>query len=125
MHSTLETILLRFCPVLPATMAILLASISPATAAVWDGSSSGLWSVAANWQGNTLPTSGSSVRFPTGVTRRVTTNDISGLNLTGITFEDSDYVIRGQPITLQDNGAQGGPGIEASQTAGVATVECG
>src|SRR5580765_2029388 len=121
MHSTPRTIMARLRPVLPA-IAILLAAVS-ARAAVWDGSSSGFWSNPNNWQGGTLPTAGSSVRFPTGVTRRVTTNDISGLHLTGITFEDSDYVVRGQAITLQNPGTPG-PGITASQATGPATVAC-
>ncbi len=112
----------RLCLVLPAII-IFLSALS-ASAAVWDGSSSGLWSNPNNWQGGTLPTSGSSVRFPTGVTRRITTNDIVGLHLTGITFEDSDYIVRGQAISLQNNGAQGGPGITASQATGAATLAC-
>src|SRR4051812_12593994 len=122
MKSTLETFTARLRPVLPA-IAILLAAVS-ASAAVWDGSSSGFWSNPNNWQGGTLPTSGSNVRFPTGVTRRVTTNDISGLHLTDITFEDSDYVVRGQAITLQNPGTSAGPGITASQASGPATVAC-
>src|SRR5258705_12847443 len=121
MNSTLETILARLCRGLPA-IAIFLASVS-ANAAVWDGSSSGLWSVAANWQGGTLPTSGSSVRFPTGVTRRVTTNDINGFNLNSIVFEDSDYIIRGQAISFQ-SGSNPTPGVQSSQTSGPSTVAC-
>jgi autotransporter-associated beta strand protein len=111
----------RLCPGLSA-IGILLAS--SAGAAVWDGSSSGFWSNPNNWQGGTLPTAGSSVRFPTGVTRRVTTNDISGLHLSNITFEDSDYVVRGQAISLQNPGTPGGPVITASQATGPATLAC-
>src|SRR5947207_5338653 len=109
MISTLMT-LARLRPVLPA-IALLLAAVS-ARAAVWGGSASGFWSNPNNWAGGAVPTAGSSVSFPTGVTRHLTTNDISGLHLNSIVFEDSGYTIRGQAITFQ-NGSNPAPGVQA------------
>src|SRR5215831_20752573 len=78
---------------------------SPVHAAikVWDGSSSGLWSVGANWSGNTPPQNGDELHFPRGVSRRTITNDISNLQVTFVWFTDGDatnYVLRGNALTI-------------------------
>src|SRR5882672_8677198 len=75
-----------------------------ATTRVWGGSSSGLWSVNANWSGGARPQNGDKVEFPAGVPRKTITNDLAGLVLQGITFPDAGsdgYVIRGNEIIFQ------------------------
>jgi autotransporter-associated beta strand protein len=102
---------------------------SPASAAikVWDGSSSGLWSVGANWSGSTPPQNGDELHFPHGVSRRTITNDISNLQVTFVWFMDGDatnYVLRGNALTV---GGASGPatgGIQSNQTNGVNTIDC-
>src|SRR5438874_6347699 len=77
----------------------------------WDGSSSGLWSVGANWSGGTRPQNGDELHFPQGVTRRTMTNDISNLSVTFLWFlngNSTNYVLRGNPLTVGGSGGLGG-----------------
>src|SRR5882724_8635301 len=97
---------------------LTLLQFSPASAAikVWDGSSSGLWSVGANWSGSTPPQNGDELHFPRGVSRRTITNDISNLQVTFVWFTDGDatnYVLRGNALTI---GGASGPvgGIQSN-----------
>ncbi len=100
----------------------------PCSAAIklWDGSSSGLWSVGANWSDGTRPQNGDELHFPPGVSRRTITNDISNLQVTFIWFTDfgaTNYVLRGNPLTVGGASAPVG-GIQSNQTNGVNTIEC-
>lgn len=103
-----------------ALLVVLCFQHSLLTAAIkrWDGSSSGLWSVGANWEDGTAPQNGDQLRFPGGgVTRRTVTNNISNLRLTEAFFEGADsggYIIRGNPLTL--TGGQVGPNWGSQST---------
>ncbi len=70
---------------------------------VWNGGAhpSFVWSNALNWSGGPAPTSGSSVMF-SGTTGLTNTNDIAGLNLTGIFFSSTagTFGIAGNDIQL-------------------------
>jgi fibronectin-binding autotransporter adhesin len=59
----------------------------------WDGSSSGYWSVGANWFGG-APANGDFVVFNSGPSRMITTNDLNVI-LERIIFNAPGYVIRG------------------------------
>jgi autotransporter-associated beta strand protein len=91
-----------------SAMLLGLSMVLPATAATktWDGSSSGNWNTTANWAGNIVPADGDDLIFPPNAARFAITNDISGLNLRSITFSGSNYVLRGNFITLT-NGVTG------------------
>lgn len=81
---------------------------------VWSGSSSGYWSVGANW-GGTAPVSGDDLVFPSGAANLLNTNNLTGLNLRSITFSGSGYIIRGNSITISN-------GISGQHAAGANTV---
>src|SRR5258706_28278 len=115
----------RVFPFILLPLALLYARPAKGTVRIWDGSSSGFWATAANWQGNVAPVNGDEVHFPDGVSRRTMTNNISNLRLTTILFSDpgsTNYIIRGSAITLIQ-GAIGG-GVQASQTTGNNSVNC-
>src|SRR5712671_547535 len=106
---------------------VILAIHPAALAAIktWTGSSSGLWSVSANWSGG-KPVNGDEIHFLQSATRRTMTNDIANLQVTFVWFHDSgstNYVLRGNPLTI--GGASFGVGgIQSNQTNGVNTIEC-
>src|SRR4051812_19950943 len=111
----------------PLALLATLLPVSLATAAIktWDGSSSGLWSVGANWSGSTPPQNGDELHFPRGVSRKTTTNDISNLQVTFVWFQDGDatnYVLRGNALTIGAVSPVGG--IQSNQTNGLNTIEC-
>jgi len=81
----------------------------------WDGSSSGSWSVNANWTGNVRPVSGDDVVFPPGAFNQVNTNNLTGLQPNSITFTGSGYDIRGNAVTLA-------AGIAGQHTSGLNKV---
>src|SRR5688572_5379856 len=74
----------------------------------WDGSSSGLWSAGANWEGGVAPANGDQLRFPGGgVTRRTITNDLPNLRPSFAFFEGADsggYILRGNALALVGDG---------------------
>src|SRR6267378_531194 len=91
----------------------------------WDGSSSGLWSIGANWSGGTRPQNGDELHFPQGVARRTMTNDIANLSVTFLWFLDdnsTNYVLRGNSLTLGSGSTAAG--IQCDQTNGENTIEC-
>ncbi|HEX7261539.1 MAG TPA: autotransporter-associated beta strand repeat-containing protein, partial [Luteolibacter sp.] len=89
-----------------------LVAASSATAAVETLSGVGVtanWSDATNWTGSTNPTpqNGDSLVFGANVTGQTTlNNDISGLSVTGITFNavGAAYTLGGNAITLASGG---------------------
>ena len=89
----------------------------PLQAAVktWDGSSSGLWGVAANWAGGVVPANGDDVIFPSGAANVVNTNNLA-LRLRSITFTGSGYTVRGNALGVTN-------GISGQQASGTNTVE--
>src|SRR5439155_734965 len=63
--------------------------------------------------------------FPQGVTRRTMTNDISNLSVTFLWFlngNSTNYVLRGNPLTVGASGGLGG--IQCDQTNGEVNIEC-
>src|SRR5438477_10769773 len=66
---------------------------------IWDGSSHGNWSTAANWSPS-APASGDDVVFPAGASNLTKTNNISGLRLRSVTFGGSNQTLRATCITI-------------------------
>jgi len=101
-------------------MIVLLALVGSSFAATktWDGSTSGYWSVGANWSGGTAPVAGDDLVFPvSGVFRFTVTNDfIASPRAFGeITFEGSNYVVWGTNLVLMN-------GIDAVNESGNNTI---
>jgi hypothetical protein len=90
----------------------------PAHAATktWDGSSSGFWGTAANWAGTVVPANGDDLVFPANASRFTLTNNIANLALSSITLSGSNYLLRGNVITLTNV-------ITANQSSGTNTIE--
>ncbi|HVA23196.1 MAG TPA: hypothetical protein VMW62_02280, partial [Chloroflexota bacterium] len=78
------------------------ATAEAATTYTWTGSSSANWSVGANWSPASPPTNGDILIFPAGPTNILTTNDISSLTVSTITFNTGApaYHIGGNPLTI-------------------------
>ncbi|WP_254512258.1 autotransporter-associated beta strand repeat-containing protein [Anatilimnocola floriformis] len=67
----------------------------------WDGSSSALWSDAANWVGDIAPAAGDELFFPAGAANLTNTNDLAaGTTFNTVLFTGSGYNISGNAITL-------------------------
>jgi uncharacterized protein (TIGR02145 family) len=65
----------------------------------WDGSSSNLWNVAANW--DVLPSAGDDLIFPSSASNKSNSNDFpAGTSFNSITFNGSGYTLAGNSITL-------------------------
>jgi autotransporter-associated beta strand protein len=82
---------------------VALALVGPAGAAprFWDGSINGNFNNAGNWAGNVVPVAGDDLIFQAGVTRLLVTNDFSpNRAFTTITFQGSNYFVRGNPLLL-------------------------
>lgn len=73
--------------------------IAPATL-TWDGSVSGNWSDAGNWNTNHVPVDGDTLVFPDLAAHKTNTNDIAGLDLAAIRLNGLNYVIGGNAVTL-------------------------
>jgi autotransporter-associated beta strand protein len=103
----------RLAGLICAGASLFVAGIEDAEAATrrWDGSSSALWSDAANWEENVAPVNGDDLVFPSGGANTVNQNDIVGLQVNSVVLE-GNYTITGQPITL----GAGGLAVNASST---------
>jgi autotransporter-associated beta strand protein len=89
--------------------------LAPAVS-TWSGAVSSSWSVAGNWDSNTVPAAGDDLVFPAGVTNKTSTNDVASLVIYGnLTIADSGYTIGGNSIGLTGM-------VTASQTSGGDTV---
>jgi autotransporter-associated beta strand protein len=81
-----------------------LPSTARAAADIWTGAADGNWSNASNWTGgNAPPQSGDSLTFTGASTHETTLNDLSGLSVSGITFEtgaDAYTLGAGNALTL-------------------------
>src|SRR5437867_711784 len=95
---------------------LLTIPTASAVTKTWDGSSSGNWNSSANWTNNAVPVDGDDLVFPANATRFTLTNNITGLNVKSITFNGSNYVLRGNSILLTN-------GIIAGYTSKTNTVE--
>ena len=82
----------------------------------WSGSSSGNWNTAGNWTNNAVPVNGDDLVFPANATRFTITNNLAGLKLRSIIFSGSNYVLRGNFVTLSN-------GITANQSTGLSGIE--
>ena len=65
----------------------------------WTGLAGQLWSNASNWL-NGIPQSGDTLSFPASATNKQSTNDLSGLSISGLIL-DSGYNLTGNKLTLQ------------------------
>ncbi|MCU0785543.1 MAG: hypothetical protein MUF81_16135 [Verrucomicrobia bacterium] len=67
------------------------------------GPTSGNWNDPQNWSSGVLPGNGDILIFPAGAARPVNTNDLTGLVLSQIQFQGSNYVIYGNAFTLTNS----------------------
>jgi autotransporter-associated beta strand protein len=71
---------------------------------IWSGfGATDLWSDINNWQGKSAPTPGESnvtLEFSNLLVQPNSTNNLTNLSVTSITFYGSGYVLRGAPITF-------------------------
>jgi autotransporter-associated beta strand protein len=82
----------------------------------WDGSSSGNWSVGANWTDGVAPAAGDDLVFPAGVTRLLVTNNFNPLRaFRSVTFSGSNYVVYGTNVVVTN-------GINAQNPTGPNTI---
>lgn len=84
----------------------ILLSTLPLSAATrtWTGTSSNLWSVAANW-GGTAPVAGDDLVFPAGAANQSTMNDFAaGTSFNSIAITGGSYTLAGNAITLGAGG---------------------
>lgn len=87
------------CALVLGTLLVISSNVMAATR-TWTGTTSGTWSVAANW-GGTAPVAGDDLVFPTGPTTLITTNDFgAGTGFNSITFTGSGYTLNGNAIAL-------------------------
>ena len=76
----------------------VLPGFASATVCTWDGSSSNLWNVAANW--DTLPQAGDDLVFPASASNKSNSNDFAAdTSFNSITFNGSGYTLAGNRIT--------------------------
>src|ERR1043165_6065054 len=81
--------------------ALALAGSAQGASRFWDGSSSGNWSVGANWVGGVAPVAGDDLVFQAGVTRLLVTNDFSpNRAFNSILFQGSNYFVRGNAMLV-------------------------
>jgi len=79
---------------------------------VWSGAVSGNWSVAGNWASGGVPVAAESnltLDFPANGVRTTTTNDITGLTIQAMTFEQA-YSLSGDAFTLAGSITSSGSG---------------
>jgi fibronectin-binding autotransporter adhesin len=93
----------------PLTAVVLwcLLGALPAQAATrtWDGSSSALWSEAANWAENAVPGPGDDLVFGGVTPNNSTTNDLAaGTQFNSLSFTSEAYQLHGNAITLGPGG---------------------
>jgi autotransporter-associated beta strand protein len=84
----------------------------------WDGSASGFWTNAANWNLNLRPTNGDSLHFPEGAARLLATNvGVSGVatNFRALTLSGSNYFLFSPPLSIT-NGLTNSAGIDTTNT---------
>jgi hypothetical protein len=100
-------------------IAVSLACPANAAVKVWTGQSltSGNWSTAANWSPSGAPVAGDALIFPSGVSRKAMTNNLSVGAFLGMGFVDSGYTLRGNSLALSG-------GIVATQATGGVTIYC-
>jgi autotransporter-associated beta strand protein len=87
-----------------ATLTLLLTSSAFGATRTWTGTSSGLWSAAANW-GGTAPVPGDDLVFPAGASNLSNTNDFgAGTAFSSITISGAGYVLGGAAVNLGAGG---------------------
>lgn len=103
------------CVILTSALVVLVGTyICTGAVRVWTGGGgNGYWNTPANW-GGTAPSQGDDLVFPAGAARLTNTNNYTGWAFNSITFSGSNYVIRGNPLTLAN-------GISAQQPTGTNT----
>ena len=87
--------------VLAVAFLVMAGAAASAASRFWDGSSSGNWSLGANWVGNVAPVAGDDLVFQAGVTQLLVTNDFSpNRAFSSILFQGSNYFVRGNPVLV-------------------------
>jgi Bacterial Ig-like domain (group 3) len=91
----------------------------------WTGTNSNLWSDSGNWLQGQAPQAGDSLVFPGTANSMAPVNDISGLSVGGLEF-DNGYSLSGQAISLAGNinvtAGNSTFGADASITGGLNSV---
>ena len=92
----------RFLAVLGTILFLIMASTpSHGAQKFWTGTQNGNFNNAGNWSPSGTPAAGADLIFPTGVTQLLVTNDFSpNRGFTSISFQGSNYFVRGNPLLL-------------------------
>ncbi|HEX4123020.1 MAG TPA: hypothetical protein VH619_20580 [Verrucomicrobiae bacterium] len=79
-------------------------------ARTWTGTDSGYWGDPNNWNPYGVPQTGDYLVFGGNDSNDTMTNDITGLSVDGLSFGEVSYVLKGNPLTI-DNQINGLSGI--------------
>src|SRR5438046_5544471 len=93
-----------------SALIVLLASSAFGATRTWSGTSSNLWSAAANW-GGTAPVPGDDLLFPSGASNVSNTNDFAaGTAFNSIAISGAGYVLAGSAVNLGAGGINSSSG---------------
>src|SRR5262245_51856106 len=109
---------LQFAALLTAALVVLPQTASAAIR-LWTGNVNGNFNNSGNWSGNVIPAAGDDLVFQPNnlVARLLVTNDFSpNRAFNSLTFQGSNYFLRGNPILLTN-------GISTVNTVGANTVD--
>jgi len=81
-------------------LAGLMALPTLATERTWTGAASGFWSNPGNWSPSGKPQNGDDLEFLGNDSNDTTTNDLSGLVVTSLTFSEDNYWITGNSLSI-------------------------
>ena len=76
-------------------------TVSPLETLTWTGSTSGFWSVGANWVGGVAPQSGDSLVFPVVAVRKQATNDFVADTVFGLIRYETNFTLVGARAALR------------------------
>lgn len=103
------------------TLACLVAPLSLRAAITWDGSVSGSWNTAGNWDLNRVPNSTEELVFPSAASGKIMTNTFAaGTAFRQLTFQAEGYGLSGNSLTLATSGSA--PRIRTTHSSGTVTL---
>ena len=95
----------------------LLASLASASAATktWNGSTTGSWQLATNWNPSGVPVNGDALVFPNGAVKLLTTNAPGGpTNFASLSINGDGYTLRSPSLVITNGLTNAGPASSAN-----------